>query len=125
MPWNGEETCSMPYNENLSSQVVDYKCAKCGKLGHNSSSCMGKKKIFGEVLATNYDEIYHRNEPTLGCELSSPITCQCCGVNGHDRNSCTRKFFLVNCLSPLKTISILNDWTILLKVMLKNHNLYN
>ena len=81
----------MPYNENLSSQVVDYKCAKCGKLGHDSSSCMGKKKIFGEVLATNYDGVYHRNEPSLGCELSSPITCQCCGVNGHDRNSCTRK----------------------------------
>ena len=57
MPWNGEETCSMPYNENLSSQIVDYKCTKCGKLGHDSSSCMGIKKILGEVLATNYDEI--------------------------------------------------------------------
>ena len=58
IPWNGENTCSMPYNENLSSQVFDYKCAKCCKLDHDSSSCMGKKKIFGEVLATNYDGFY-------------------------------------------------------------------
>ena len=78
----------MPYNENLSSQVVDYKCVKYGKFSHDSSSCMGKKKTFGEVLVTNYDEIYHRNEPTLGCELSSSITCQRCGVNG--KNSCSR-----------------------------------
>ena len=63
MPWNGEETCSMPYNENLSSQIVDYKCAKCGKLGHDSSSCIGKKKTFEDVLVTNYDEFYHKNEP--------------------------------------------------------------
>ena len=81
----------MPYKENLSSQVVDYKCTKYGKLGHGSSSCIGKRKTFGEVLTTNYDGFYHRNEPTLGCELSSLIICQRCGVNGHDRNSCTRK----------------------------------
>ena len=30
-----------------------------------------KKKTFGEVLTTNYDEIYHRNEPTLRCDHSS------------------------------------------------------
>ena len=78
----------MPYYENLSFQVVDYKC---GKLDHDSSSYMGKKKIFGEVLAINYDRIYHRNEPTLKCELCSPITCQRYGVNGHDRNFYTRK----------------------------------
>ena len=71
MPWNGEVTCSMPYNENLSSQAVDYKYPKCGKFDHDSSSCMGKKKTFGEVLATNYDEIYHRNEPTLVYDHSS------------------------------------------------------
>ena len=64
---------------------------KCGKLGHDLSSCMGKKKTFREVLATNYEKIYHRNEPTLGCEPSFLITCHCCGVNGYDRNSCTQK----------------------------------
>ena len=75
MHWNGEETCSMPYNENLSTQVVDFKCAKCGKFSHDSSYCIGKKKIFREVLATNYDEIYLKNESTLGCEPSFLITC--------------------------------------------------
>ena len=51
---------------------------------------MGKKKTFREVLATNYDGFYHRNDPTFGCELSSPITSQRCGINGHDWNSCTK-----------------------------------
>ena len=70
----------------LSSSIT---CQRCGVNGHDRNSCT-KKKTFGEVLVTNYDEIYPRNEPTLGCELSSSITCQRCGVNGHDRNSCSR-----------------------------------
>ena len=59
MPWNVEGTGSMPYDENLPSQVVDYenehnlgfehsfpiKCQRCGVIGHDMTSCM-KKETF-------------------------------------------------------------------------------